>query len=84
MPKYRFSSLDTDGALQSSCIIEARSDEEARDIARDLLMESRPATVEAWDVFRLVCRAGDAHVADENVHAINVSCDPLAPLVPIP
>jgi hypothetical protein len=63
MPKYRFSSLDGDGALQSSCIIEAASDDEARDIAEDLLMESHPAAVEVWDVFKLVHRAADANFA---------------------
>jgi len=63
MPKYRFSSLDEDGELQSSCMIEADSDDEAREIAEDLLMESHPAAVEVWDAFKLVHRAAGAHAS---------------------
>ena len=59
MPKYRFSSLDEDGELQSSCTIEADSDDHAREIANDLLMETHPAAVEEWDAFKLVHRAAD-------------------------
>ena len=61
MPKYRFSSLDQDGELQSSCMIEAGSDDEAREIANDLLMENHPAAIEVWSALRLVHRAAGAH-----------------------
>jgi hypothetical protein len=63
MPNYRFSSLDDSGALQSSCMIEARSDDEACGIAEDLLVEGHPAAVEVWDVFKLVHRAAESHFA---------------------
>jgi predicted short-subunit dehydrogenase-like oxidoreductase (DUF2520 family) len=63
MPKYRFSSVDEDGDLQSSCVVEADSDDEAREIARDLLMEGHPAAIEVWNALRLVHRAANAQAA---------------------
>jgi hypothetical protein len=57
MPKYRLSSVDQDGDLQSSCIVEAENDVEAREIAEGLLAETHPAAVEVWSALRLVCRA---------------------------
>jgi hypothetical protein len=57
MPKYRLSSVDRDGDLQSSCVIEADTDDEAREIAEDLLEETHPAAIEVWSALRLVHRA---------------------------
>ena len=56
MPKYRLSSVDQDGDLQSSCIVEAADDAEAREIAEGLLAETHPAAVEVWSALRLVYR----------------------------
>jgi hypothetical protein len=63
MPKYRFGSLDADGNLESSSIIEVDSDDAAREIANELLMESHPAAIEVWDAFKLVHRAAGAHAS---------------------
>jgi hypothetical protein len=57
MPKYRFSSLGVDGAVQSSCVMEVESDDEARAIAGELLTENQSDTIEVWDILRLVHRA---------------------------
>ena len=57
MPKYRLSSVDADGDLQSTCVIEADTDEQACEIAEDLLEETHPAAVEVWSALRLVHRA---------------------------
>ena len=56
MPNYRFSSLGADGALISSCTREADSDEEAQEIATELLAENRCDAVEVWSVWRMVHR----------------------------
>src|SRR5207248_2072052 len=57
MPNYRFSSLAVDGALVSSCVREAQSDDEAKEIAGELLTEDQSDAVEVWSVWRLVHRA---------------------------
>ncbi len=57
MPKYRFSSLGADDAVLSSCLREADSDEEAREIAVELLTHSNSEAIEVWNVFQLVHRA---------------------------
>jgi hypothetical protein len=62
MPKYRLSSLDQDGDLQSSFVIEADSDEEACEAAQGLLEETHPAVVEVWSALRLVHRAASSHI----------------------
>jgi hypothetical protein len=56
MPNYRFSSLSADGALISSSTREAESDEEAQEIASELLMQSQCDAVEVWCVWRMVHR----------------------------
>jgi hypothetical protein len=62
MPKYRLSSLDQDGDLQSSFIIEADTDAEAREAAQGLLEETHSAAVEVWSALRLVHRAANMHI----------------------
>ena len=62
MPKYRLSSIDYDGDLQSSLVIEADTDREACEIAEDLLEETHPAAVEVWNALRLVHRAANTHI----------------------
>lgn len=57
MLKYRISSLGSDGVLLSSCVVEAESDDGAREMAAAVLTESQPDAVEVWDIFRLVYRA---------------------------
>jgi hypothetical protein len=57
MPKYRFSSLGVDGAVQTSCVREVASDDEAREIASELLAENQSETIEVWNVLKLVHRA---------------------------
>ena len=62
MPRYRLSSVDEDGDLQSSCVIEAETDEEACGVAEELLEETHPAAVEVWNALRLVHRAASSHI----------------------
>src|SRR2546430_15352272 len=57
MPKYRFSSLTADGALLSSRVEEAASDDEAREVAGELLADEKSEAVEVWSAWRLVHRA---------------------------
>ncbi len=57
MPKYRFSSMAVDGALVSSCVKEAESDAEIREIAGNLLTGNQCEAVEVWSSFKLVHRA---------------------------
>ena len=57
MPKYRFSSLTADGALLSSRVEEAASDDEAREVAGELLTDAKSEAVEVWSAWRLVHRA---------------------------
>jgi hypothetical protein len=54
---YRFSSLAVDGALVSSSVLEASSDDEAKDIAGELLAQNHSDAVEVWNALRLVHRA---------------------------
>jgi len=61
MPRYRLSAIDEDGDLQSSCVIEAETDEEACEVAEELLEETHPAAVEVWSALRLVHRAASLH-----------------------
>ena len=61
MPRYRLSSVDEDGDLQSSCVIEAETDQEACEVAEELLEETHPAAVEVWNALRLVHRAANEH-----------------------
>jgi hypothetical protein len=56
MPNYRFSSLAPDGALVSSFLKEASDDDEAREIAGELLVKNQSDAVEVWNVFRMVHR----------------------------
>lgn len=65
MPKYRLSSIDQDGDLQSSCIVEAEDDAEAREIAEGLFADTHPAAVEVWSALRLVYRAS-LHMSDSS------------------
>ena len=57
MPNYRFSCLNADGALLSSRMHEADSDEEAQEIASELLARNQCDAVEVWSVWRMVHRA---------------------------
>ena len=62
MPKYRLSSVDEDGDLQSSCLVEADSDAEACQLAEGLLQETHSAAVEVWSALRLIHRAASTHI----------------------
>ena len=63
MPNYRFSSLGADGNVQSSCVMEADSDDEAREIANNLLTENPSDAIEVWNVFTLVYRQARVRAA---------------------
>jgi hypothetical protein len=56
MLKYRISSLGVDGGLLSSFVVEAETDDEAREIADAVLMEDQRDAVEVWNLFRMVYR----------------------------
>ena len=45
---YRFCSSAPDGSIDTACEMPAHSDEEARQIARDLVMEGEFQSIEVW------------------------------------
>jgi hypothetical protein len=63
MPNYRFSFLGADGNVQSSRVMEAESEDEARKIANNLLIGSRSQAIEVWNALRLVYRRSRVRAA---------------------
>ena len=67
MSAYRYSFFERDGRLHATLLLYSRSDEEACELANDLLSRSECAEVELSHRGGLVYRVGRADTGETNV-----------------
>jgi hypothetical protein len=56
MPTYRFSFIETNGRAGTACVMEADSDDDACELASELLLESNFQLIEVWRASDMICR----------------------------
>jgi hypothetical protein len=56
MPIYTFNSLKPDSSVSSSCELRTSTEDEAREVAADLLRDEEFQLIEVWKERRLICR----------------------------
>jgi hypothetical protein len=56
MPIYTFSALEPDDSVASSCILRTTDENEAREVANDLLLDDAFQIIEVRKDSQLICR----------------------------
>ena len=60
MPIYTFNALKADNSVSSSCVLQTSTEDEAREVAADLVRDEEFHLIEVWKKTRLICRVGKA------------------------